>query len=121
MPAGPLQMNYEIAERRASIVSVAGAIDWTNSEELHTVINQALARNHLGRLVVDLHDVTRIDSTGLGTLLDGLQESKHKSVRFVLCGLGNSIRRVLERTRLSTLFDICSTRQEALAQMATSG
>ncbi len=121
MPAGPLQMNCEIAERRASVVSVAGAIDWTNSEELHAAINQALARDRLARLVVDLHGVTRIDSTGLGTLVDGLQESKHKRVRFVLCGLGNSLRRALERTRLSTLFDICSTRQEALAQLATSG
>ena len=116
MPAAQV----ETAERRASVVSVAGYIDWTNSGELHAAIHQALTRDRLARLVVDLHGVTHIDSSGLGTLLDGLRESQHKSVRFILCGLENSLRRVLERTRLNTVFEIRPTRQEALRQFAAS-
>ncbi len=38
MPAVPLQTNCDVAERRASVVSVAGDIDWTNSEDLHAAI-----------------------------------------------------------------------------------
>jgi anti-sigma B factor antagonist len=117
MPAAQI----ETAERRASVVSVAGDIDWKNSGELHAAINQALTRDRLSRLVVDLNGVSRIDSSGIGTLLDGLREARHKNVRFVLCGLENSLRRVLERTRLSTLFEIRPTRQAALQQFATSG
>jgi anti-anti-sigma factor len=111
----------ETAERRASVVSVAGDIDYSNSGELHAAINEALTKAHLARLVVDLEGVAHIDSSGLGTLLDGLREAQHKNVRFVLCGLENSLRRVLERTRLSTLFEIRPTRQAALQQFATSG
>jgi anti-anti-sigma factor len=111
----------ETAERRASVVSVAGDIDYSNSGELHAAINEALTKAHLARLVVDLGGVAHIDSSGLGTLLDGLREAQHKNVRFVLCGLENSLRRVLERTRLSTLFEIRPTRQAALQQFATSG
>ena len=116
-----LQMNCDVAERRASVVSVAGNIDWTNSEELHAAINDALTSDRIARLVVDLHGVTRIDSSGLGTLLDGLRVAKNKNVSFILCGLENSLRRVLERMRLSALFEIRPTRQEALQQLATSG
>ncbi len=116
-----LKAQVETAERRASVVSVAGDIDWTNSGELHAAINKALRRDRLTRLVVNLKGVGRIDSTGLGTLLDGLQRAKQQSVRFVLCGLENSLRRVLDRTRLSTVFDIRPTLQEALGNLATSG
>jgi anti-anti-sigma factor len=104
-----------------SVVSVAGDIDWANSPELHKAINHALTGNRLSRLVVDLQGVAHMDSSGLGTLLDGLQESKHQRVRFILCGLEKSLRRVLERTRLNTVFEIRPTRQEALQPLATSG
>jgi len=113
--------DVESSDRRTSVVSVAGDIDWESSAVLHTAINQALTRNRLTQLVVDLKDVSRIDSSGLGTLVEGLREAKQRSVRFVLCGLENSLRRVLERTRLSTLFDIRPTRQEALGTAITSG
>jgi anti-sigma B factor antagonist len=116
-----LQMNCDVGERRASVVSVAGDIDWRNSGELHAAIHGALTGDPIARLVVDLHGVTRIDSSGLGTLLDGLRAAQHKDVRFILCGLENSLRRVLERMRLSALFEIRPTRQEALQQLATSG
>ena len=112
---------FETADHRASVVSVAGDIDYSNSGELQEAINHALTEAHLARLVVDLQGVAHIDSSGLGTLVDGLREARLKNVRFVLCGLGNSLRRVLERTRLSTLFDIRPTRQEALGHFATSG
>jgi anti-anti-sigma factor len=104
-----LRMNCDIAERRASVVSVAGDIDWTNSGQLHAAIHQALTRDRIARLVVDLHGVTRIDSSGLGTLLDGLRVAKHRNVPFILCGLE------------TTLFEIRPTRQEALQRFATSG
>lgn len=111
----------ESAERRASVVSVGGDINYSNSGELQAAINQALTQDHLARLIVDLQGVSHIDSSGLGTLVGGLREAKHKNVCFVLCGLEKSLRRVLERTRLSTLFEIRPTRQAALQQFATSG
>jgi len=113
--------DMETTDRQTSVVSVAGDIDWANSPELYAAIHHALSGNRVSRLVVDLHGVNHIDSSGLGTLLDGLRTAKHKSVRFILCGLENSLRRALERTRLSTLFDICPTRQEALGYFATNG
>src|SRR5258705_13529550 len=98
MLAAPAHMTVtkeETADCRASVVSVAGDIDWANSGELHEAINQALNKSRLAWLVVDLKGVTRIDSAGLGTLLDVLQQAKHKSVRFVICGLASSRRRML--------------------------
>jgi len=111
----------ETPERRASVVSVGGDIDWTNTAELHAAIIQALTSDRLTRLVVDLEGVSHIDSSGLGTLLDGLQEAKRMNIRFTLCGVKASLRRVLERMRLTTLFDIRATRREALMLPATSG
>jgi anti-sigma B factor antagonist len=116
-----LAAQVESSERLASVVSVAGDIDWTNSGELRAAINKALTRDRLARLVVNLKGVDHIDSTGLGTLLDGLQGAKQHSVRFILCGLESSIRRMLERTRLSTVFEIRPTLQEALGNLVTSG
>lgn len=96
------------------IVHVEGDVDCTNSSELREEISELLTVDHPDRLILDLQGVTRIDSSGLGTLLAGLRDAKKHCVRFTLSGVSRSLRHTLERTRLYELFEIRPTVQEAL-------
>jgi anti-sigma B factor antagonist len=119
MPVTPLHMSCEVTQlettdhRTASIVSVAGDIDWTTSGELGAAINKSFTPRP-ARLILDLKAASHIDSSGIATLLEGSQEAKRRRVRFFLCGLNHSARRTLERTRLKAFFDIRETAEQAL-------
>ena len=60
-------------------------------------------------VIVNLSEVHYIDSSGIASLVEGLQESKEHSARFVLVGLNEAPRHVLELTRLLSVFEFAAT------------
>jgi anti-sigma B factor antagonist len=65
-------------------------------------------------VVVNLSGVQYIDSSGIASLVEGLQEARKREARFVLVGLNDGPRHVLELTRLLTVFEIAATEEEAV-------
>ncbi len=120
MLAAPLQTRCEVIHketadhRPASVVCVTGDIDLTSSGQLQAEINDVLAEERPVRLILDLNGMAHIDSSGIGTLLEGWRNASQRHVPFLLCGLNEAARRTLERTRLTRLFDIRRTVEEAL-------
>ncbi|HYM07733.1 MAG TPA: STAS domain-containing protein [Terriglobales bacterium] len=97
-----------------SVLCVMGDIDITTVTELRAVINGLLTEEGAVRLIVDLSGVAHIDSSGIGALLEGLHQANQKHMHFLLCGMNQATRRMLERTRLSLVFDTCPTVVEGL-------
>ena len=99
---------------KSSVVRVSGGIDWTSSSALMSQIDHCLTADHPARLIVDLNDVVRIDSSGVGALVGSLQQAKRMHVQFTLCGVNPSLHRLLQRTCLDRVFEIRQTIAEAL-------
>jgi len=55
---------------------------------------------------VKLDGVGFMDSSGIATLVEGLQWSKASQGRFVLSGLSETVRDVFELAKLDTVFEI---------------
>lgn len=64
------------------------------------------------RLLLDLSAVEFVDSTGLGALV-GLLKQMAADARLALVGVKPAVRRLLEITRLDTLFIVCGSIAEA--------
>lgn len=73
------------------------------TEVLHTEIKPRLA--HDSRVVLDLTDVTRLDSMGLGAIVSLAVSAKRAGCRFELINLGKQIRQLFAITNLFTLFE----------------
>ena len=118
LTAPSLRMIYRVVHRRNTdppwVLRVMGCVDSRTSEELLAKIELLLGANHISRLILDLDGVAHMDSSGVGALLVGLRDSQKRHVRFTLCGLSKSVHHLLERTRLSSLFEIWPTVEEAL-------
>jgi len=108
-----IHTEYLEAER-SSIVCVRGEVNWTTSNDLSSEIDDCLLGQHPNRLIVDLNGVVRIDSSGIGALVGGLQEAKKQHVQFTLCGLNPSLRRLMQRTCLDRVFEIRPSIDEVL-------
>jgi len=65
-------------------------------------------------VVVDLSGVGYMDSSGIATLIEGLQRAKREGRNFRLSGLTPAVRDVFDLARLAEVFEIFSTRDEAI-------
>ena len=68
-----------------------------------------------GKLVVNLADVTFIDSRGLATLVQGMKHCREVGGDLCLSNLEPPVRVIFELTRLDKAFKIFDTEEQALA------
>jgi len=99
-----LHIETELAEKEATI-SVKGDVTIQTSPELRNAL-QPLFTSNLEVVRVILNDVKFMDSSGIATLVEGLQWSKTSGGRFVLAGLSETVRDVFELAKLDTIFEI---------------
>jgi len=106
-------MNASTREQRGiTIVDVSGDIDMGTSPALRTTLLEALKKT--ARLVVNLREVRYVDSSGIASLVEVLKEAHNKQKRLILFGLNKAVHEVLQLTRLSKIFEIRETEEEAL-------
>jgi anti-sigma B factor antagonist len=95
-----------------TIVDVTGDIDMNSSPGLRKILLESLKKTP--RLVVNMREVRYVDSSGIASLVEVLKEARNSEKRLVLFGLNAAVREVLELTRLSKIFEIRETEEEAL-------
>ena len=95
-----------------TIVDVTGHIDLGSSPALRKTLLQSLQGTD--RLAINLVEVKYIDSSGIASLLEVLKEARNRQKRFLLFGLTVAVREVLQLTRLTGVFEICETEEQAL-------
>ncbi len=102
-------------EGSRSVVEVTGDIDLYTSPKLRETVLDLFRKRGQDVVIVDLQQVHYIDSSGIASLVEGLQEAKKTDARFVLAGLNEAPRHVLELTRLLSVFEIAGSVDEASA------
>ena len=66
------------------------------------------------KIVLNMTDVTYIDSAGLGMLVAAHVSAKNEGVPLLLSNLGEKFHDVLQLTRLLTVFNVYDTEAEAI-------
>jgi anti-sigma B factor antagonist len=99
-----------------SILDCSGEVDLHSSTRLREALVTE-TDDHVPALLVNLTDVSYIDSSGIATLLEGLQLSKEAQTRLGLYGLRTNALYVLKLARLETVFTIFATEQEAVEKI----
>jgi anti-sigma B factor antagonist len=71
--------------------------------------------NHNSRVLIDLADVTYIDSTGLGELVGGWVSARNRGADVKLLHLQSKLKDLLQVTKLLTIFECFEDQAVALA------
>ena len=109
-------MKVTVTERSGVIVvTPTGEVNLQTLPEMRRLLLDHLARGC--NLVVDLGDVSYIDSSGIASLVEGHQMARKGGKRFVLAHLGPAALRVLQPARLDKVFTILSTVDEGVAEL----
>lgn len=81
-----------------------GEIDLSNSQELRKMVLAALKTDK--EVTVDLSKVKYIDSSGIASLVEGLQFSKTRNKSFKLANPSSQVKAILDLARLDKVFEI---------------
>lgn len=110
----PIPLIREVRRgKTATTVVLAGDVDLHRSPELLKRLTP-LVDERPARLILDLRDVSYMDSSGVGTLVKLYREVKAYDGQFTLVALQQWVRNLLEITKLDRFFHICASEEEAL-------
>jgi anti-sigma B factor antagonist len=70
------------------------------------------------KIVLNMANITFIDSAGLGTLVAAHHSAKSQGASLKLAHLGSKFQEVLQITKLLTVFDVYNTEAEAVSSFA---
>ena len=86
------------------VVHAKGEIDLNVSPELRRTLLDALSGGH--DLLVDLHEVGFIDSSGIASLVEALQAARRHGCRFALARVSAPALRVIRLAQLDRVFTL---------------
>ena len=109
-----MDMSVDTADGRI-VVHVAGEVDLANAPELDEQL-AALMAQAPAHLVVDLAEVTFMDSTGLGVLVRALKRSRELQIRLDLIVTNERVLKVFGITGLDTVLPIHDSMDSILSQ-----
>jgi len=103
-------------ERQVSVVEIGGEIDLHVAPQLRGALLR-VGEGDSPRVVVDLSEVSFLDSTGIGVLVGALKRVREKGGALAFCGVQARVRRVFEITGLMDALPIFESREAALAAL----
>ena len=110
-------MKHEIIEKPdARVVVFSGEIDLESSPIAREILIKSFRNTK--KVIVDLSEVSYIDSSGVASLVEAFQSAKSKGLKFALAQVSETPMRVLKLARLDQVFVIYATLDEATAALA---
>ena len=99
------------------VVSLSGAIYFgEESASLRLLVKDLLNKSH--QIVLDLREVTYIDSGGLGTLVGLYASARKVGGDIKLANLGRRANELLQITKLMTVFEVFDKKEDAIASFS---
>ena len=105
----------QVDTNKSGVVTLAfeGFIDMSSSPEVREALTAQFNAKPKA-VIVDMSKVPYIDSSGIATLVEGLQWSHSSSNKFRLVGLNSTVRDIFEIARLLQVFEVFESNEEAL-------
>jgi anti-sigma B factor antagonist len=99
---------------KTTILDISGDIDLAHSSEVRRIVLIEFREKRTPRVILNLHEVNYIDSSGVASLVEGLKASRDVGSRLILYGLSPIAHEVLQLSKLLTIFEIYDTEERAL-------
>lgn len=115
-------MNIDVREidDDIAILDVDGDIDLYSASDLRDSVFEQIDIGKT-KVIINLENVTYIDSSGIGTLITSLSKIKKINGKMCIINVYDSVKKVFELTKLTTFFKIYANENEALEIFSSDG
>jgi len=101
-----MELEVNVKEQNGDmLVTVKGDVDLYTSPRVRSALVKALTKTS-GGVGIDLREVTYMDSSGVATLVEALRAAGQKKLDFFLVSPSKPVMKVLELSRLDSVFRI---------------
>jgi anti-sigma B factor antagonist len=108
-------MEHSIREETAAVVvAFEGDVDLESSRRAREVLLECVGRKRA--VLVDLSQVTYIDSSGVAALVESFQSARKGGTTFALAAVSDATLKVLQLARLDKVFTIFASVDDGLAE-----
>ena len=114
------EVRVEDASSDLSILVVGGEVDYEVSPQLKAHMMRAIKAG-AKRLVLDLSDVTFIDSTAIGVVAGAVEKLDEAGGSLAIVSTHEKVVQIFEITGLDSVVTLHASREEALAALAVAG
>jgi anti-sigma B factor antagonist len=115
MNKDPASSNTAPRKSRSNLLPLKGEIDLHVCPTVTASLNEMIEKKP-ERVVVDLSEVSYMDSAGLAVLIEAMQKVEAYGGKFMLAGLQETVRSIFEISRLDQVFQIFPDAEAALAK-----
>ncbi|KAF3890133.1 MULTISPECIES: STAS domain-containing protein [Nostocales] len=105
-----------------SIVKVLqpyGILNRSSSNELRREV-QDIMTDKTDIVLLDLSNVSFIDSSGLGALISVMKVVRSGNAKFYICSMNDQVRMLFELTKMDRIFEHFTDREEFTRQVLTT-
>ena len=90
---------------RSKRIDVRGEVDVNSAPVLLEQIQNAIKKRY-EVIIINLKDVTRMDSAGVAVLIEGINEARKEKIILSLAEVSKAAQQVLEMARVDKLFQV---------------
>jgi len=90
---------------RSKRIDVRGEVDVNSAPVLLEQIQNAIKKRY-EVIIINLKDVTRMDSAGVAVLIEGINEARKEKIILSLAEVSRAAQQVLEMARVDKLFQV---------------
>ncbi|MBP7056245.1 MAG: STAS domain-containing protein [Candidatus Omnitrophica bacterium] len=102
------------AKSNLTVCHVDGEININSSPDIKKAFDKLISKK-IPKIVINLSQVTYVDSSGLATLVEILKNMKSYGGKLRLTNLSVKIKSLFEITKLDKLFDIMAEEADAIS------
>lgn len=103
-----------VIHENAAIVSLSGELDQYAAAALKSKIDIETEASHKHNLIMDLSDVTFMDSSGIGLIIGRYKLMKAIGGKIAVCGGNKGVKKVIELSGLTKIIPYYESPEEAL-------
>ena len=114
-------MDVAVQERDGVVIARLGGklSAGVGDRQLHDLIDRLLAENRK-QILLDLSQVSGIDSSGVGELVAGLRVARGLGAELKILKAPDRVHRILDLTQVLPLFDVHDEEEAAIAAFASA-
>lgn len=101
-----------MTDKTFEVINPSGILDGVSAKELRSQIVDLLEQKKPSNILLDLQNVTFMDSAGLGALVSILKTVRFSGAEFCLCSLSEQVKIIFDLTKMEKVFKIFESRQD---------
>ena len=111
-----LNINLEI-KKDVLCIRLSGELDHHSADELRSQAFQAIEKNEIRHIILNLEQLSFMDSSGLGVILGRYKQIKQLQGEMVVCAISPPIQRLFDLSGLFKIITLEPTEEYALQRL----